>query len=85
MIISLYILLSLYYLKGIQKACFLLIIPCSIHKIVGAFWSGNQIVACWRGASDSVTDSLTFSNPADAQNVSCLGLCGSDICPKSSA
>ena len=22
-------------------------------------------------------------NPADAQNVSCLGLCGRDICPKS--
>ena len=38
-----------------------------------------------RGASDSVTDSSVLSNPADAQNVSCLGLCGRDICPKSSA
>ena len=35
--------------------------------------------------SFSVTDSSTLSNPADAQNVSCLGLCGRDICPKSSA
>ena len=26
-----------------------------------------------------------LSNPADAQNVSCLGLCGREICPKSSA
>ena len=38
-----------------------------------------------RGASDSVTDSSVLSNPADAHNVSCLGLCGRDICPKSSA
>ena len=38
-----------------------------------------------RGASDSVTDSSVLSNPADAQNVSFLGLCGRDICPKSSA
>ena len=38
-----------------------------------------------RGASDSVTDSSVISNPADAQNVSCLGLCGRDICPKSYA
>ena len=37
-----------------------------------------------RRASDSVTDSSVLSNPADAQNVSCLGLCGRDICPKSS-
>ena len=36
-------------------------------------------------ASNSVTDSSELSNPADAQNVSCLGLCGKDICPKSSA
>ena len=39
----------------------------------------------WRGASDSVTDSSVLSNPADAQNISCLGLCGRDICLKSSA
>ena len=38
-----------------------------------------------RGASESVTDSSVLSNPADAQNVSCLGLCGRDVCPKSSA
>ena len=38
-----------------------------------------------RGASDSVTDSLVLSNHTDAQNVSCLGLCGRDICSKSSA
>ena len=36
-------------------------------------------------ASDSVTDSSVLSNPADAQNVSWLGLCGKNICPKSSA
>ena len=34
---------------------------------------------------DSVTDSSVLSNPADAQNVSCLGLCDRDICPKNSA
>ena len=39
----------------------------------------------WRGESDSVTDSSMLSNPADAQNVSCLGLFGEDICPKSCA
>ena len=33
----------------------------------------SQIVSR-RGASDSVTDSSVLSNPADAQNVSCLGL-----------
>ena len=38
-----------------------------------------------RGDSDSVIDSSVFSNPADAHNVCCLGLCGRDICPKSSA
>ena len=43
------------------------------------------IKASRRGVSDSVTDSSVLSNPADAQNVSCLGLCGRDICPKSSA
>ena len=37
------------------------------------------------GAFDRVTDCSVLSNPADAQNVSCLGLCGRDICPKSSA
>ena len=38
------------------------------------------------GASDdSVTDFSVLLNPADAQNVSCLGLCGMDICPKSYA
>ena len=42
-------------------------------------------VASRRGASGSVTDSSVLSNPADAQNVSCLGLCGRDIRPKSSA
>ena len=26
-----------------------------------------------------------LSNPADDQNVSCLGLCSKDICPKNSA
>ena len=34
---------------------------------------------------DSVTESSVLSNPANAQNVSCLGLCGRDICPKGSA
>ena len=45
-------------------------------------WSNNN---SRRGAYDSATDSSVLSNPADAQNVSCLGLCGRDICPKSFA
>ena len=45
----------------------------------------HYIEASRRGASDSVTDSSVLSNPADDQNVSCLGLCGRDICPKSFA
>ena len=36
-----------------------------------------------RRAFDSLIDSSMLSNPADAHNVSCLGLCGRDICPKS--
>ena len=36
------------------------------------------------GASDSVTDLSILSITADAHNVSCLGLCGWDICRKSS-
>ena len=39
--------------------------------------------ASQRGASDSVAYFTALSNPADAQNGSCLGLCGRDICPKS--
>ena len=39
--------------------------------------------ASQRGTSDSVTYSSILSNPTDAQNVSCLGLCDWDICPKS--
>ena len=38
-----------------------------------------------RGASDSVTNFSALSNPADAQNASCLRLCGKNICPKSYA
>ena len=38
-----------------------------------------------RGASDSITDSSMFSNLADAQNVSYLGLRCGDNCPKNSA
>ena len=44
-----------------------------------------DIFASRRGASDNVTDFSVLSNPADAQNVSCLGLFGRDICPKTSA
>ena len=44
------------------------------------FW--KSIIEQNFGASDSATDSSTLSNPADAQNVSCLGLCGKDICLK---
>ena len=40
-------------------------------------------IASQRGASDSVTNYSVLPNPAGAQNVSCLGLCGRDICPKS--
>ena len=49
------------------------------------FFKYVLVPASRRGATDSVTDSSVLSNPADAQNVSCLGLCGRDICPKSSA
>ena len=34
-----------------------------------------------RGSSDSFANFSKLSNPADAQNVSCLGVCGRDICP----
>ena len=56
---------------------------CSLHL----YTLGDEstvYIASLRGASDSVTDSSVLSNPADAQNVSCLGLCGRNICPKSS-
>ena len=43
------------------------------------------MLASRRGASDSVTESPMLSNPADAQNVSCMGLCVRDLCPKSYA
>ena len=43
------------------------------------------IMSSQRGASDSVTDFSVLSNLSDAQNVSCLGLCGRYISPKSSA
>ena len=42
----------------------------------------KYIFASQRGASDSIACFSALSNPADAQNVSCLGLCGRDICPK---
>ena len=45
----------------------------------------DRLIASRRGASDSVTDSSVLSNPTDAQNVFCMGLCDRDICPKSSA
>ena len=35
-----------------------------------------------RGASDRVANFSVLSNPVDAQNVSCLGLCGRVICSK---
>ena len=31
-------------------------------------------------AYDSITDISMLSNPAGTQNISCLGLCGRDIC-----
>ena len=34
------------------------------------------------GTSDSFANFSALSNPSDTQNVSCLGLCGRDICPK---
>ena len=36
-----------------------------------------------RGASDHLANFSVLSNPADAQNVSCLGPCVRDIFPKS--
>ena len=38
-----------------------------------------------RGAFDSIANFSALSNPFDDQNVSCLGLCGTDIWPKNSA
>ena len=35
-----------------------------------------------RGTSESIANFSGLSNHADAQAVSCLGLCGRDICPK---
>ena len=34
------------------------------------------------GVSEDISDFSVFSNPADAQNASCLGLCDRNICPK---
>ena len=44
----------------------------------------NKLVS-QHGASDSVASFSALSNPPDTQNVSCLGLCGRDICPKNYA
>ena len=52
-------------------------------NIISEHWNNNSPWGL--GASDSVTDSSVLSNPVDAQNVSCLGLCGRDICLKRSA
>ena len=54
-----------------------------IHGIVILSRNVANVPLSRRGASDSVTDYPVFSNPADIQNVSCLGLCGRDICLKS--
>ena len=45
----------------------------------------DHVYASQRKASDSAANFSALSNPADAQNVSCLGLCDRDICPKSYA
>ena len=54
----------------------------SLTKCVSCFvritWIGK---VC--GASDSVAYFSALSNPADPHIVSCLGLCGRDIYPKS--
>ena len=55
------------------------------HNIFNFISTINIYFACQRGASNSVTDSSVLSNPVDAQNVSCQGFCGRDICPKNSA
>ena len=46
------------------------------------FWSN---FASQRGASGSITDISMLSNPAGAQNISYLGLCGRDTCLKNYA
>ena len=58
-----------------------------INKMATANINFNllDVFASRRGASDSITDSSVISRPVDAQNVFGLGLCGRDICPKSSA
>ena len=57
-----------------------LLLQSEINGNVSMLFEANR-----RGASDSVTNSSVLSNPADSQNISYLGLCGRDICPKGSA
>ena len=57
-----------------------------IHKTfksVAVIWDLLDIcmIASHCGASDCVANFSALSNPADAQNVSCLELCGRDIKP----
>ena len=43
--------------------------------------SDNKLVS-WHVTSDSISDLSVSSNSALKKNVSSLGLCGMDICPK---
>ena len=45
----------------------------------------SHMHASQRGAFDSVAYFSALSNPADIQNVSCLGLCDKNICSKNYA
>ena len=44
-----------------------------------------KLTSSQHGSSDNVAIFSALSNPADTNNVSCLELCGRDICPKSYA
>ena len=46
--------------------------------------SSNTNKLKFKREDNSVADSSVISNHADALNSYCLGLCGRDICPKSS-
>ena len=55
----------------------------SCQEIVFKPWLTLILLVSQCEASYSVANFLPFSNPADAQNVSCLGRFGKDIYPKS--
>ena len=52
---------------------------------MGSSYSENTEIYKLQKLGMQYTNFIALSNPADAQDVSCLGLCGRDICPRSYA